>query len=57
MGEPRCKKCGDRMQQDLDSQGRLEWFCLNPYHNCTKDCRPEFDEHSEKCIKTVGQSV
>lgn len=26
----RCHICKDLMQQDLDSQGRLEWFCLNP---------------------------
>jgi hypothetical protein len=25
-----CEKCKQKMQQDLDRQGRLEWFCLNP---------------------------
>ena len=38
-----CTICNTHMQQDLDSQGRLEWFCLNPDCETNKSWMHEYE--------------
>ena len=49
-----CTVCHEHMQQDLDSQGRLDWFCLNPGCKLNnppvlpQECTRLLDEEKEK---------